>query len=178
MTLERKVLVVIDLLFDLLHHRLLRELVHRIRIRHHVHRFRRTVLGTRAAIRVVRVDHAVLFDDLEWSFIISWWVSIPFQKLKWTHLLRKPRSANQPFALMYRRANAECRGTVLRCSSVSCLVRALRYLRTGFYTSARTVGRHYDTPVKRVVCLFPIMSIALAVITPFSQTRPRRQNKL
>ena len=35
-----------------------------IRIRHHVHRFCRTMPGTRAAIRVVRIDHAVLFDKL------------------------------------------------------------------------------------------------------------------
>jgi len=47
-----------------LHFRDLEPLVQRIRIRRHVHRFRRTVLGTRAAIRVVRIDYAVLFDEL------------------------------------------------------------------------------------------------------------------
>jgi len=30
--------------------------------------------------------------------------------------------------------------------------------RSCFYTSARTVGRHFDSPIKHVVCLFPIMS--------------------
>jgi len=101
--LERKILVGIDVYFDLLDHRFLRKLVHRvavhvdgfvrlrgagmlaaaaadavvrlhfrdleplvyrIRIGHHVHRFRWAMLRTRAAIRVIRIDHAVLFDEL------------------------------------------------------------------------------------------------------------------
>ena len=52
-----------------LHFRDLEPFVRRIGIGRHVHGFRRTVLGARAAIRVVRIDHAVFFDELGDSYL-------------------------------------------------------------------------------------------------------------